>query len=298
MTRRLPPLTALRTFEAAARHESFKNAADELHVTNAAVSHQIKALEETLGMSLFRRRGRSVQPTDAAKRFALQIGKAFDGIEAATTDILGSPMRGTLRISVTPFYGNRILLPRLSRFHALFPDIRVEPDMGATYIDFRKSDLDGGLRYGTGSWPGLTSIPLHTDELVPVAAPSVVSDRTLPLRAEEIALLTLGYIEGQKHDWAAWFDLIKYVGPPTENMIGYGSRARVVDLAFSGHGVALADVRLTAADVAAGHLVRLNETPVSTGRGMWLVYPDTDFPDPRLIAFGEWFRSEVTKIST
>src|SRR6056297_3023814 len=132
MTRRLPPLTALRAFEAAARHESFKNAADELHVTNAAVSHQIRALEEMLGMSLFRRRGRAVRPTDAARRFAARLGTAFDMMEAAALDLQGNPMSGTVRIAVTPFYGNRILLPRLSRFHARYPDISIEPEMGET----------------------------------------------------------------------------------------------------------------------------------------------------------------------
>lgn len=296
MTRRLPPMTALRTFEAAARHESFKRAADELNVTSAAVSHQIKTLEETLGLSLFRRRGRAVQPTDAAKRFAGHVAQAFDTIETAAMDLQGNPMSGTLRIAVTPFYGNRIVLPRLSRFHAMHPDIRVDPEMSAADMKFTKTDIDGGLRYGSGEWQGLTSIALQEDQLVPVAAPSVVSGRDLPLSASEIAQLTLGYIEGQKDDWAAWLKTMGYQGLPPAQMIAYGSRARVVDLAFSGHGVALADIRLTAADVAAGHLVRLNETPVSTGRGIWLVYPNTDFPDPRLLAFGEWFRSEVAQI--
>ncbi|WP_421907381.1 LysR substrate-binding domain-containing protein [Mameliella sp.] len=289
-------MTALRTFEAAARHESFKRAAEELHVTNAAVSHQIKTLEDNLGLSLFRRRGRTVQPTDAAKRFAARLAQAFDTIENAAMDLQGNPMSGTLRIGVTPFYGNRIVLPRLSRFHALYPEIRVEPEISVSPNDFAKTDLDGGLRYGAGDWPGLTAISMQDDQLLPVAAPTVVSGRDLPLSAAEIAQLTLGYIDGQKDDWSSWFEMMGYEGAAPKQMIGYGSRARVVDLAFSGHGVALADRRLTAADVAAGHLVRLNETPVSTGRGIWLVYPDTEFPDPRLLAFGDWFRTEVGQI--
>jgi LysR family glycine cleavage system transcriptional activator len=296
MTRRLPPMTALRTFEAAARNESFKQAAEELNVTSAAVSHQIKTLEDTLGLSLFRRRGRAVQPTDAAKRFAGRLAQAFDTIETATMDLQGNPMSGILRIAVTPFYGNRIVLPRLSRFHTRYPDIQVEPEMNATHIDFNRTNLDGGLRHGTGDWPGLTSISIQKDQLVPVAAPSVVSGRDLPLSAGEIAQLTLGYIEGQKGDWEAWLDMMGYDGAPPKRMVGYGSRSRVVDLAFSGHGVALADKRLTAADVAAGHLVRLNDTPISTGRGIWLVYPETEFPDPRLLAFGDWFRTVVAQI--
>lgn len=296
MRRRLPSLTALRAFEAAARRESFKDAADELNVTHAAVSHQIKGLEASLGLELFRRRGRGVKVTDAARRYAEHVGHALDRIEAATTELHGNPMSGVLRVSIAPFYGNRIVLPRLSRFHTLYPEIKVEPDMSSTVVDFRKSDLDGGLRYGKGRWLGLKAIELHRDELVPVAAPSVVAGRRLPLTPAEIAEMTLGYIEGDEEDWDTWLKLAGYDGPPPENLLGYGNRARVIDLAFSGHGVALADVRLTAPDVAAGHLLRLNETRISTGRSMWLVYPETDFPDKRLIAFGDWFKSEIRAI--
>lgn len=296
MQRRLPSLNSLRVFEAAARRESFKDAAEELHVTHAAVSHQVKALENALGMQLFRRRGRGVTVTDAGRRYAVEIGRALDRLQAATTDLSGNPMSGVLKVSIAPFYGNRIVLPRLSRFHALYPEIKVEPEMSSTVQDFRKSDLDGGLRYGRGLWPGLTAVEIHRDELVPVAAPAIVEGRKLPLKPSEIAGMTLGYIEGDEGDWAAWLRKCGHDGDPPGNMLGYGNRARVIDLAFSGHGVALADVRLTAPDVAAGHLVRLNDTRISTGRAMWLVYPETEFPDRRLLAFGEWFKSEISAI--
>ncbi len=296
MHRRLPSLNALRVFEAAARRESFKDAAEELHVTHAAVSHQVKALEQSLGLQLFRRRGRGVTVTDAARRYAQEIGKALDCVQAATTELSGNPMSGILRVSIAPFYGNRIVLPRLSRFHALYPEIKVEPNMSSAVLDFRKSELDGGLRYGRGLWPGLTAIEIHRDELVPVAAPAVVEGKTLPLSPAEIARMTLGYIEGDEGDWAAWLRKAGHDGDPPSNMLGYGNRARVIDLAFSGHGLALADVRLTAPDVAAGHLVRLNDTRISTGRAMWLVYPETEFPDKRLLAFGAWFKSEIDAI--
>lgn len=296
MARALPPLNRLRVFEAAARRGSFKDAAEELHVTQSAVSHQIKSLEELLGVQLFRRYGRGVIATDAARRYAGELGHAFDRIAAATASLAGNPMRGTLRISIAPFYGNRLVLPRLSRFHALFPEIRVEPEMSAVVHDFRKSDLDGGLRYGRGLWPGMTAIEVHRDELVPIAAPSMFEGRSLPLSPEEIAKLTLGYIEGDEGDWERWLAEAGYTGPPPTPTLGYGNRARVIDLAFSGHGVALADVKLTAPDVAAGHLVRLNETRLDVGRAMWLVFPETEYPDPRLLAFGEWFKSEIDAI--
>jgi LysR family glycine cleavage system transcriptional activator len=293
MRRHLPPLNGLRAFEAAARRESFKDAAEELNVTHSAVSHQIKSLEDRLGVQLFRRLGRGVRATAPARDLAEEIGKALDRMQAAIGNISGDPMHGDLHVSIAPFYGNRIVLPRLSRFHALYPQIRVVPDMSSTVIDFRKSELDCGLRYGRGRWPGLTSVAMHIDRLVPVAAPSVVAGRKLPLDPEEIAGLTLGFVEGDERDWDNWFAQLGYDALKPKNMLAYGNRARVIDLAFSGLGVALADAALTAADVAAGNLVQLHPATVDNDRAMWLVYPETEFPDPRVIAFGDWFKAEV-----
>ena len=296
MRRKLPPLKALQAFEAAARRESFKDAADELNVTHSAVSHQIKSLEDRLGLQLFRRKGRGVSVTDAGRAFAKELGQAFDRMEAAAAALDDNPMSGTLRVSIAPFYGNRLVLPRLSRFHQMYPDIRVEPNMSSTVLDYRKTDLDCGLRYGRGTWPGLVAVPLHFDELVPVAAPTVVEGQQLPLSPSEIAAMTLGFIDKDEEDWTNWLTLAGHKGGITGTILSYGNRARVIDLAFSGHGVALADVKLTAPDVEAGHLVRLSNHRVASRRGMWLVYPETEFPDPRVIAFGEWFKGEVEAI--
>jgi LysR family glycine cleavage system transcriptional activator len=296
MAYRLPSLKQLRVFEAAVRRESFTDAADELFVTQAAVSHQIKALEADLGRSLFRRQGRGVIPTEAARIFAREIGAAFDRIQAATHQLDENPMSGTLNISIAPFYGNRIVLPRLSRFHGLYPDIKVMPDMSSTVLDFRKSSIDAGLRYGKGIWAGVTARLMHADALVPVAAPTLVAGRKLPLSPAEIAEMMLGVVDGDEDDWPNWFAKAGFTPEKPLNMLAYGNRARVIDLAFSGHGVALADLKLTAADVAAGHLVRLNETPIRGGRAMYLVYPETEYPDPRVTAFGDWFLSEIEAI--
>lgn len=296
MRRRLQNLNALRAFEAAARRESFKDAAEELNVTQSAVSHQIKGLEEGLGTQLFKRMGRGVRATDAALTLAREIGLAFDRIESAVNDLSGNPMRGTLRISIAPFYGNRLVLPRLSKFHALYPELTVSPSMSSEVLDLRRSHMDAGLRYGYGNWPGLTAREVHSDTLIPVAAPTVVSGLPLPLPAAAIAKLTLGMTEADQDDWDHWFDSIGYDGPRGTKRIGYENRSRVVDLAFSGHGVALADQALVAADLEAGHLVCLNPHALSPGRGMWLVYPETEFPDPRVTAFGDWFADEVEDI--
>lgn len=293
MRRRLPNLNALRAFEAAARRESFKDAAEELNVTQSAVSHQVKGLEEALGVMLFRRLGRGVRATEAAHGLAAELGQSFDRIEAAVSGLAGDPMRGVLKVSIAPFYGNRLVLPRLSRFHALYPNIKVIPDMSASVIDFRKSDVDAGLRYGKGIWPGLRADKIHEDRLVPLAAPTMIAGMEVPLPAEQIADLMLGFVEGDEDDWDRWFDKMGVGKPRKLDMIGYGNRARLIDLAFSGHGAALADRALTQYDVENGHLVRLSEAEIDNGRAMWLVYPDGDYPDPRVLAFGAWFKSEV-----
>ena len=126
----------------------------------------------------------------------------------------------------------------------------------------------------------------------------MVEGLKLPLSAKDIAGMTLGYVANDEADWGAWLELAGYKGPAPKHMLGYGNRARVIDLAFSGHGIALADEKLTAPDVHAGHLVRLNTTRYRADRAMWLVYPETEFPDPRVLAFGEWFRSEIDSITS
>jgi LysR family glycine cleavage system transcriptional activator len=296
MARRLPNLKQLRAFEAAARHLSFKDAADELNVTHAAVSHQIKALEEALGINLFHRRTRRVELTPAAEPYAAALTAAFDRIAGATAELGTDRMEGEIRISCAPFYGNRLILPRLARFHQNYPGLRILPEMDSTVVDFGKSDLDAGVRYGAGNWPGLGQILLHDDVLVPVAAPELLEGRDPPFDAAEIAAMTLGYVSGQETRWTRWFQVAGYEGPPPELLLQYGNRARVVDLAFSGHGVALADRRLISEDLAAGRLIQLNPLSIESTDAMYVVFPKGPQPDPRVVTFAEWLREEILAI--
>ena len=293
MVRRLPNLNQLRTLEAAVRRESFKEAAEELFVTQAAVSHQIKALEEDLGITLFHRRTRKVEPTPAARRYAEVLTEVFDRIVGATIELGEEKMEGEIRISCAPFYGNRMLLPRLAGFHRAFPGLQVALEMDSTVVDFGKSNFDAGVRYGTGDWTGLDQVELHPDLLVPVASPELLEGATAPLTPAEIAGLTLGYVTGQEDRWQHWFKTIGYEGIPPETFLRYGNRARVVDLAFSGHGVALADKRLVSGDLATGRLIQLHPHGIPSNEAMYVVYPKTARPDPRVIAFSDWFRNTI-----
>lgn len=292
MTQRIPPLKQLHAFEAAARHESFTKAADELHVTQAAVSHQVRALEEHLGQKLFHRKTRQLVLTESARVFAERLGRAFADIAAAADDIAERPMTGTLRLSVAPFFANRMLLPVLHRFHERFPEIKIEPQMNAQVVDLNGPDLDGAIRYGDGNWPGLGAMLLWKDQVCPVAAPSFVDGRALPMDPRDIAALPLAYNLGTQEDWTNWFRRVGVSEDVEPVMIGYPDRARAIDLALSGNGVSIADITLTRNDVRTGHLVRLHPETVPSRKNMYVVFADTAHPDPRLMAFVEWFKQE------
>ena len=289
----LPPLPSLRAFEAAARCGSFKEAAAELNVTQAAISHQIKALEADLGFPLFYRQTRKVALTDRAEGYAEAIREVFDGLRQATDVVTRQGMSGQLRITTAPFYGNRTVLPRLNQFYAQYPDLQIVLDMQAGVIDFKKEGFDAGIRYGHGRWPGMEAILLHRDVVAPMTALSVEDAGDLPLDPEEIAKMTLGYAPGQEDDWARWLTKAGLENPPRLNMIRYDNRALLIDLALSGSGVVLVDQVMMATDLENGSISQLHPTTVERDMAMWVVYPKTDRPDPRVIAFAEWLQADI-----
>ncbi|MDH5797514.1 MAG: LysR substrate-binding domain-containing protein [Paracoccaceae bacterium] len=293
----MPNLKQLRAFEAAARLGSFKAAAEELHVTQAAISHQIKALEDDLDQELFHRRTRKVHPTAHARDFAARLTKAFQAISSATEELTQQQMEGEITVTMAPFYANRIILPRLAKFQELYPGLLVRPDMSSGVVDFRRDDIDAGVRYGMGDWPGLTCVLLHKDILSPVAAPELLKGWDLPIDPAIISGMTLGFDESTPGDWVRWLKAAGSDVTPHGTLIGYGNRARMMDMALSGLGVALADYRLTAADVERGNLVRLHPATIPSEKAMYIVYPATDHPDPRVIAFSDWLKDVLISLS-
>jgi len=294
MSRRLPNLNQLRAFEAAARHLSFKDAAEELNVTHAAVSHQIKALEADLGLKLFHRLTRKVELTDQARNLAERLSRAFAEIRAATEAATAQDLIGEIRISMAPYFANRVILPHLKEFHDLHPGLRVVPEMASRVIDLRGSDCDAAVRYGTGDWPGMTLIKLYEDWLSAVAAPSLVAGRKLPLAIEEIAQMVLGENALMPGKWPEYFAAGGLADPGSLTVVAYPDRARVNDMAISGAGVALVDRHLFASDVEAGRLVRLNPLEIPSEKSMYVVFPETDYPDRRVLAFADWLRGRFS----
>jgi LysR family glycine cleavage system transcriptional activator len=295
MARRLPPLNQLRAFEAAARHESIKMGAKELCVTPAAVGHQIKGLELELNTALFRRKTRKIELTQEGRALAERLKSALDTIENAVAQTRKSDLNGTLKITIAPFFGNRWLLPRLAEFHKRYPGIEVIPSLSFDYVDLRNSGFDAAVRYGAGDWDGMSSVLICNDVVSPVCAPQLIYGRQLPLSAQDVLDLPLACGGRWREDWLAWATAsgAKIANP--ENIIEYESRAFMFDAALSGQAVILADMRMTAADVVAGSLVRLSQIMVERPQGLHVVSEATPNPNPRLQAFTTWLQQQARR---
>ncbi len=187
MTRRLPPLGALRAFEVAARHESFAKAAAELSVTPAAVSQQVRLLEADLGVSLFRRLPRGLALTPAGRSVLPELGQAFAHLARAVEGVRGGSLVGPLVVSVIPSFAGRWLVPRLGGFVAAYPEIEITVRSELRNVDFTREDVDLGIRYGKGIYPGLDTRLLLTEEVFPVCAPSPAGRRAAAAAARRSA---------------------------------------------------------------------------------------------------------------
>ena len=296
MARRLPPLNHLRTFEAAARHLSFRSAADELNVTHAAISHQIRALEERFGVQLFNRVTRGVTLTEDATSLAAVLTQALDKIDVGVKDFQSKGLGGTVRISAVPWYVSRILLPNIDELYDDYPDLKVEFDYSYELANFQTDGLDAALRHGLGQWPGLTAIRIHYDLLAPLCGPKLVEGRKLPLTPEEIAQLPLTAARGYEHVWVDWFEAVGNPELKPDNIMIFDNRALATEFAGTGNGVSLSDVATDQDDLKSGRLVRLHPTAIRQDTGSHLVFPETPFEDPRLLRIAEWMQAIFGKL--
>lgn len=291
MTRRLPSLNQLRAFEAAARYESIKEGADELCVTPAAVGQQIKALEQWLNSPLFLRKTRKIVLTDEGRRLAEKVGKALDQLEVAVDQARRLDMSGALKITVAPFFGNRWLIPRLPEFHAEHSGITIEPYLSFDNVDLKNSDFDAAVRYGAGDWDGLASTLIFRDLIKPVCSPQLVKDVVRPMDVDAILGLPLACAKSWRDDWSAWTTAAGATNCEPEYLSEFTSRAFMFDAALSGQAAILADIRMTAADEAAGRLVSLSATIVERPHGIYVVTKNGP-PDPRIALLIDWLRRQ------
>ena len=290
MQRRLPPLNSLRAFESAARLLSFTRAADELAVTQSAVSHQVKTLEDWAGLPLFRRDGRAVALTEAAQKFLPAVTQARDQLALAGRKLQAvDPGQGWLTVAVMPSFAGKWLVPRLSGFRAKHPNIDVwlatfEAQSGAL-----GPDVDMAIRYGREEWPGLTTIKFLSEELFPVCAPSVAAQLKDPADLVRTTLLH----DELREDWTMWLRAAGVTTVDATRGPGFDDSGLLIQAAIEGLGVALGRSVLVKGDLNAGRLVRPFATSLPGGSSYALVYPPELANAPKVKAFREWLLAEA-----
>lgn len=292
----LPSLNALFAFEAAARHASFTRAAEELGVTQTAVSHQIRGLEEELGVALFRRAHQRLTLTDDGSAWSAELRVIFQRLRDANGKLRARTANARPLVAVTtiPSFGARWLVPRLGRFMAQHPEIDVRISANVALVDFGVEPFDLGIRYGKGRYPGLVVEPLAKDAWVVVAAPGI-PDRARLQTPAELANVTL-LCDDEPDAWATWFRAVIRRVPTLRAQSQYTDSSMVVEAASRGQGVALARFSLACDEIESGRLeVLFPAAPlVPTGRRYALVGPRESFRRPAVQAFRRWLRHEAT----
>jgi len=298
-------LNALRAFEASARHQSFSAAADELHVTPAAVGQLVRTLEEWLGTPLFHRssRGRArLVPTEAAERALPDIRAGFDKLALGLERLKEESASGVLTVTVSPAFAAKWLLPRIDRFQAAWPDTDVRLDTSLKAVDFVAQRVDIGVRYGLGSWPGLTADKLMDEEVYPVCSPKLLSEPGRLKKPNDLARETLIHdLSMDSHadfpSWDAWLQRAGVADVATARGMKINNSAAVLQAAAEGHGIALARSVMAHGDLATGLLVRLfPEITFPSPLAYYVVYRAECSSKPKLVAFRDWLISEATTV--
>lgn len=295
--RKLPPLTAIRAFEAAGRHENFTAAAAELGMTQAAVSYQVKALEERLGAPLFvRERGRA-RLTALGSRLLPQLTQAFDSLEAAFAAHRADD-ESLLTVTTTPTFANTWLAWRLGAFQMRHTDLAVRMTTGNEVLDLRSGDADVGIRAGTGDWEGLEKHLLVHSQFTPMASPRCISEAEVRLgrKLEPRDLAELNLISPEDEWWAQWFaDAgLEVESIPRRRGVRLDNQANEGHAAMAGQGFALLTPFFWKGDLADGRLVMPFPDIVSTrGWAYWLVFPPERRMVPKIKRFREWLLAEI-----
>jgi LysR family glycine cleavage system transcriptional activator len=292
MSGQLPPLTTLPAFAAAARRLSFSRAADELNLTHGAVSRAIRHLEDRLGVQLFER-GRAVRLTPVGAAYAAEISAALDRIAQATATI-ATHAAGVLNVSTSDGFAGRWLVPRLHRFHRAHPDIDVRISTSGLLANFARDGIDIAVRYGGGSYDGLTSEFLLDEEVFPVCSPRLLEGEH-PLRTpRDLRHHTLIH-DGFPIDWATWLKRAGIDDIDPDRGVRLDSATFAVEAAVHGDGVVLGRSALVAADLAAGRLVRPFALAVRPTSEYYVVYPSGALRQRKVRAFRDWLLAEAAR---
>lgn len=294
MARRLPPLNALKAFETAARHLSFTKAAEEMFVTQAAISHQIKALEDHLGLKLFMRKNRSLLLTEEGQSYFLEIKDIFLQLYEATEKLLARGAKGALTVSLPPSFAIQWLVPRLSLFSDLNPDI----DVRIRAVDFEEGsltdDVDVAIYYGRGSWRNLHADKLHTEYLVPVCSPLLLKSAKPLNEPADLRFHTLLH-DGNRDAWKAWFTSQGFKHFNVNQGPIFSHTAMVLQAAIHGQGVALAHNVLARPDISSGRLIVPFNHVLQSKDAYYLVCRDNQIELGKIAAFRQWMLDLVAR---
>jgi LysR family glycine cleavage system transcriptional activator len=289
--RRLPPLTSVRVFEAAARHENFTQAAAELGMTQAAVSYQVKLLEERLGLPLFVRSKRRVTLSEAGRRLAPVLTDAFDRIAEGVADLVDED-EGVLTISTTPTFAVNWLAPRLGAFQVERAELAVRLQTTNALVDFARDEADVAIRMGRGDWPGLRAHFLFTLHSTPLCSPEFLARHPMRGPADVLAVPRLS---PQDDWWEQWLTAAGVAVPEGagEGGIRLDSQVAEGQAAIAGHGLSMLTPLLWRCELAAGRLVQPFELVTSERRAIWLVYPEHKRGRAKIRAFRDWLLREM-----
>ena len=288
----LPPLNALRVFEHAARHLSFTLAAQELHITQSAVSHQIKALEAWVGFPLFQRKGQRLLLTPAGQRYSAGISAAFAGMVHATQDLITTGSHQILNLRGYGMFFSQWLIPRLAVFHETHPDIKVRLTTHVEPVDFQRDDADMGIVYGTGPWHGLRSDRLIGDELVALAAPRLLAGLGREPALDSVLALPMLHSR-RRAQWDDWLAAVGAARPLSERDMYFEDVTILYQCALQGLGVALLQARYVERDLAEGRLQKVHPFVLERAGGYFLVGPEETAAVDKLARFRRWLSEQA-----
>ena len=291
MRRSLPSLNALRSFDAAARHQSFTRAAEELCVTQGAVSHQVKVLEADLGVRLFNRERNGLVITKAGREYLAVVRDAFDRIALGTEQLTQRQRSGPLTVSTSPDFAAKWLVHRLGRFAAAHPEIELNVSATMHHVDFASEEVDLAIRHGAGIWPGLDAVNLCPEELFPVCSSVLLHRQGGIRRPEDVLCFPLLHLIDRR-DWAKWLEAAgtSATGPLSGPVLNHASM--LLDAAIEGQGIALARTTLAATDLLNDRLVRPFSVALPLSNTFWIVCPKATKSLPKIVAFREWLLAE------
>ncbi|MBK3735925.1 transcriptional regulator GcvA [Azospirillum brasilense] len=288
----IPPLNGLRAFEAAARHLSFTRAAEELNVTQSAISHQIRTLEDRLGIRLFRRLNQALVLTDAGQLLLPSVRDAFARLATGLERVMEHERSGVLTMSVSPSFASRWLMSRIGRFRARHPEIHLRISVSQHEIDFeREADIDIGLRHGLGVWEGLRADRFLDDAVFPVCSPALLQGPTPLGQPADLRHHVLVEETGHSY-WATWLAMAGLGDLKPSSEMVFDEIGIAIEAAENGQGIAMARGTLVLEELASGRLTRLFDLALPGDFGYYLVCPEVTADRPKIAAFRRWIMEE------